>query len=104
MRHQAIERLLPSAYQRAATAGSVLRTLLEVMQDMHAPDEAVLDSVDEQFEAYRARDQLLPFLARWLALDHLVPQSGAQLPMPVGRLRDLLAEGASLAQLRGTPE
>src|SRR6266545_4954154 len=76
MRHQAIERLLPSAYQRAATSGSMLSALLEVMEDMHAPDETVLETVDDLFTAYRTRNQLLPFLARWLALDHLVPQGG----------------------------
>jgi phage tail-like protein len=108
MRHQAIERLLPYAYQRAATSASVLSALLHVMEDMHAPDEAVLETVDDLFAAYRAPDRLLPFLARWLALDHLIPQGGAgqaeRLPIPIGRLRDLVAEGAALAQLRGTPE
>jgi phage tail-like protein len=108
MRHQAIERLLPAAYQRAATPGSVLSALLDVMEAMHAPDEAVLDSVDDLFAAYRTREQLVPFLARWLALDHLLPRTrpgaAAQPPGPVGRLRDLVAEGAVLAQLRGTPD
>src|SRR5262245_12252203 len=101
MRHQAIKRLLPAAYQRAATPRSVLNALLEVMDDLHAPDEAVLDTVDDLFTAYRTRDQLLPFLARWLALDHLVPPASAatpaRLPMPAGRLRNLVAEGARLA-------
>lgn len=108
MRHRAIERLLPAAFQRAATTGSVLSALLDVMEAMHAPDEAVLATVDDLFAAYRTRDQLLPYLARWLALDHLIPQAGAgaaaRLPMPMGRLRNLVAEGAALAQLRGTPE
>jgi phage tail-like protein len=108
MRHQAIERLLPSAYQRAATSGSVLSALLDVMEGMHAPDEAVLETVDDLFWAYRTRDQLVPFLARWLALDSIAPIRGigavARLPMPTGRLRNLVAEGASLAQLRGTPQ
>lgn len=96
MRHQAIERLLPAAYQRAATRGSVLYALLDVMEGMHAPDEEVLETVDDLFAAYRTRDELLPFLARWLALEHL--------PVPAGRLRNLIAEGAALAQWRGTPE
>jgi hypothetical protein len=126
MRHQAIERLLPAAYQRAATPGSVLSALLDVMEAMHAPDEAVLDNVDDLFAAYRTRGQLLPFLARWLALDHLVPPgrpggaggAGAaglassllapggatRLALPAGRLRDLVAEGATLAQSRGTAD
>jgi phage tail-like protein len=108
MRHQAIERLLPAAYQRAAIQGSVLYALLDVMETMHAPDEEVLATVDDLFAAYRTRDQLLPFLARWLALDHLLPPAdagaSARLPVPVGRLRNLVAEGAALAQWRGTPE
>jgi phage tail-like protein len=109
MRHQAIERLLPAAYQRAAAPGSVLNALLDVMETMHAPDEAVLDTVDDLFAAYRTQDSFVPFLARWLVLDHLLPQpragrNDARLPVPVGRLRDLVAEGAALAQWRGTPD
>ena len=108
MRHQAIERLLPAAFQRAATPGSPLRALLEVMEELHAPDEAILDSVDELFRPYRTPDAFVPYLAGWLALDHLLPAPGrsapgGQLPMPVGRLRDLVAHGAELAQWRGTP-
>lgn len=105
MRHQAIERLLPAAYQRAATPGSVLSALLDVMEAMHAPDEVLLDGVDDLFAAYRTRAHLLPYLARWLALDHLVPQvgrGGAGSAVAAGRLRDLVAEGAALAQWRGT--
>jgi phage tail-like protein len=113
MRHQAIERLLPAAYQRAAAPGSVLNVLLDVMEAMHAPDEAVLDTVDDLFSAYRTLEPFVPFLARWLALDHLLPHAfekvparaaDGRLPIPVGRLRDLVAEGAALAQWRGTPE
>jgi phage tail-like protein len=108
MRYEAIERLLPPAYQREAMTGTVLGALLHVMQDLHAPDEAVLETVDDLFTAYQTRERLLPFLARWLALDHLVPQAGigpgAPLPMPAGRLRNLVAKGAALAQRRGTPD
>jgi phage tail-like protein len=107
MRHQAIERLLPAAYQRAATPGSVLSTLLDVMEAMHAPDEAVLDGVEDLFAAYRSADHLVPFLARWLALDHLLAPTGPRAAADAsghGRLRDLVAEGAALAQLRGTPQ
>ena len=46
-----------------------------------------------------------PFLARWVAMDHLVasPRPDAPLPLPVGRLRDLVANAALLARWRGTP-
>ena len=107
MRRQAIERLLPVGYQRAAASSGVLTALLDVMEVMHEPDEALLEAVDNLFAPYRAPDHLLPFLARWVALDHVLPAGGSyresRLPVPIGRLRTLVAEGASLAQWRGTP-
>ncbi|TQS43388.1 phage tail protein [Cryptosporangium phraense] len=101
MRRRAIERLLPAAYQRAAVDGSVLAALLDVMEALHEPDEALIDDVDRLFTPYLTTDDLVPFLARWVALDHLVASSGALVPL--GRLRNLLAESAALARVRGTP-
>lgn len=106
MRRQAIERMLPAAFQRAATANSPLWSLLWVMEDLHAPDEAILDSVDELFVPYRTRERFVAYLASWLALDHLLPPPGGStddVDIPLGRLRNLVAEGAALAQWRGTP-
>jgi phage tail-like protein len=105
MRRAAIERLLPLAYQRAAVSGSVLAALLDVMETLHAPDEAVLDDVDDLYTPYRSTDGLAAFLTRWVAMDHVIESTNpdAPLPMPMGRLRDLVAEGAALAQWRGTP-
>ncbi|MFF0656414.1 phage tail protein [Micromonospora tulbaghiae] len=105
MRRAAIERLLPAAYQRAAGPGSVLGALLEVMEALHAPDEAVLADVDALFGPYRTPDGFVAYLTRWVAMDHVVaaPRADAPLPLPVGRLRDLVAHGALLARWRGTP-
>ncbi|MEU5722177.1 phage tail protein [Micromonospora sp. NPDC047738] len=105
MRRAAIERLLPAAYQRAAGPGSVLGALLDVMEALHAPDEAVLADVDALFAPYRAGDGFVAYLTRWVAMDHVVaaPRADAPLPLPVGRLRDLVAHGALLARWRGTP-
>lgn len=100
MQRQIIERLLPAAYQRAVTPGSVLATLLEVMEGMLEPDDALLETVDELFAPYRTTDRLVAFLAGWVALDHLRPETGAIIS--AGRLRNLVAEGALLAQWRGT--
>jgi phage tail-like protein len=100
MRRAAIERLLPLAYQRAATDGSVLDALLEVMEALHAPDEAALEGVDALFTPYRSPDRFVAYLTRWTAMDHAVSAAG---DVAVGRLRDLVAEGAALAQWRGTP-
>jgi phage tail-like protein len=106
MRRSAIERLLPAGYQQAAGPGSVLAALLEVMEGMHAPSERLLASVAELFSPYRTPDELVPFLVGWVALDHLAPWSRpaeeSLPPVPVGRLRDLLAAGATIAQWRGT--
>ncbi|WP_431932388.1 phage tail protein [Micromonospora sp. RP3T] len=105
MRRTAIERLLPAAYQRAAGPGSVLGALLDVMEALHAPDEAVLADVDALFGPYRTPDGFVAYLTRWVAMDHVVaaPRAAAPPPLPLGRLRDLVAHGALLARWRGTP-
>lgn len=107
MRRQTIERLLPTAYQRAATEGSVLHALLDVMEALHAPDEELLANVDALFAPYSAPERFVPFLTGWVTLDYLVgvPRPGGELrlPLPAGRVRDLIANGAALAKLRGTP-
>lgn len=97
MRRPAIDRLLPTAYQQAAGPGSPLGALLDLMEQLHGPDEELLDRIEDIAAPYRAPDRLLPYLAGWVALDHL-----AAVPIPVGRLRDLVAHGAELAQWRGT--
>jgi phage tail-like protein len=113
MRRQAIERLLPAVYQRTAGPDSVLGAVLEVMEQMHAPDEERLETVDDLFSPYRTPDRFVAFLAGWVALDPFVaPGSASGLAnghagglaasVPVGRLRDLVATGAEMAQWRGT--
>ena len=97
MRRESIERLLPAAYQRAAVPASPLAALLDVMEVLHAPSEARLVAVDDLFAPYRTPDAFVAFLARWVALgDHLIGTT------EVGRLRDLVANAARLAQWRGT--
>jgi phage tail-like protein len=112
MLRQSIERLLPAVYQRSALPGGVLAALLDAMETLHAPTEAALAAVEDLFHPYRAPDRLVPFLARWVALDHVLPISRAgttaaadevsRLPIPIGRLRDLVASAPALAQRRGT--
>jgi phage tail-like protein len=97
MRRESIERLLPAAYQRAALPASPLGALLDVMEVLHAPSEARLAAVEDLFAPYRTPDGFVAFLARWVALgDHLIGTTD------VGRLRDLVANAAFLAQWRGT--
>ncbi len=116
MRRAAIERLLPPAYQRAATDGSVLAALLAVMEALHRPGEEVIDGVADLSDPYRTPDAMVVFLAHWVAMDQVLdrpaPDHGdrdlgrgpvAQ-TIPVGRLRNLVAEGAWLARHRGTAD
>jgi phage tail-like protein len=104
MQRAAIERLLPAAYQREATDGSVLAAVLDVMETLQAPSMRTLAAVDDLFAPYRTPDHLVTFLARWVALDHLLPSARRESStvIPVGRVRNLVARGAELAQWRGT--
>lgn len=108
MHSQAIKRLLPSAYQHAAGEQTVLAALLDVMEVLHAPDEALLGDFGAQFAPYTARDDFLAFLARWVTLDHLVgvrrPGVADPLLIPPAQMRNLIAEAAALAQVRGTSD
>jgi phage tail-like protein len=90
MRSDNIVQLLPAAYQRVFHPGGPLAALLGVMEDLHAASEEQLSHVEDLFHPYRSPDRLLPFLARWVAVDHL------------GSRRDLIRGGAALAQSRGT--
>jgi phage tail-like protein len=108
MRSQTIKRLLPAAYQHAADDETVLAALLDAMEVLQAPDEELLGDFDAQFAPYTARDDFLAFLARWVALDHLVGvrRSGSSDPLliPSTQMRNLIAQAAALAQVRGTSD
>ena len=115
MHRDAIERLLPTVYQLAARPGSPLDAALQVMADLHEPDEALLLAIEEIFDPYRAPPAFVPWLTRWVGLDWLVADepddvegAGAAGVRPgafapgLGRLRDVVAIGHALAQWRGT--
>lgn len=113
MHRDAVERLLPTMYQLAARPGSPLDAALHVMADLHEPDEVLLAAIESVFDPYRAPDAFVPWLTRWVGLDWLVAgeddgadrawtdPADAFLP-GLGRLRDVVAAGAALAQWRGT--
>jgi phage tail-like protein len=109
MKKQRIERLLPAVFQNAVQAGNPLFAILDVMETMHAPSESTLDSLDGNFNPYRAPDTFVPYLAGWVDLEMLfdVPRSDGPSSIPslstgLGRLRELTAAAVTLSQWRGT--
>jgi phage tail-like protein len=112
MKRVDIELLLPEIFRRTLSrqGDSPLLAFLDVMERLHAPSEAVIDSLDTFFDPYRAPDVFIPYLASWLDLDPLWIDSPERFtaktlppfPTGVGRLRALVAEAAFLSQWRGT--
>jgi phage tail-like protein len=94
MKRTEIARLLPGVFQRALDGGPLL-ALLDVMEALHAPSEAVLADLDALFNPYRAPDAFVPLLARWVDLDLPVTTG-------LGRMRELVAAGVELSRWRGT--
>jgi len=107
------DRLLPEVMRRTVLPGSPMAAVLDVMEALHAPSEAVLRRIDRVFDPYDAPRGFLPVLARWVDLAWLLdrqapvdPRRGG-IPAPSlstgdGRLRELIAAASWLAQRRGT--
>lgn len=95
MRSSEIQRLLPGVIQRTLEPGRPLAALLEVMEALHAPSEAVLAELEALFHPYRTPDAFVPFLASWVDVN--LPVTTGQ-----GRLRELVAAAGELSRWRGT--
>ena len=110
MKRNEIETLLPSVFQRTLWPGNPLVTLLQIMEDLHAPAEEVLDSLELFFNPYHTPDEFVPYLASWVDLARLLteaPEALRATDLPtyaagLGRLRELSAAAAKLSQWRGT--
>lgn len=110
MKPNEIAHLLPGIFQRTLKPGNPLTALLEVMDGLSAIPEETLEHLEAFFNPYRTPDRFVPFLADWVDLEWLLVQSPNErqqtgvdpLPSGLGRLRELVAASASLAQMRGT--
>lgn len=107
MEQSKIKTYLPAVFQRTAHAGNPLTTLLDVMEDLHAPSEDVLAGVDRFFDARRTPDGFVPFLAQWVNIDRIFAadvtlESDSTLMPKIGYLRELVANATFLSQWRGT--
>lgn len=107
----AIAKLLPGLFRDSCERGGVLDALLVVMEGCLMPSERVLSSLDAWFDPRRAPDDFLRLLATWTSL---IPYVGGvefegtdrrtRWSVDSGNLRELVANVASLARLRGTRE
>jgi phage tail-like protein len=104
-----IKKLLPAVFQSAVRPGTPLFAILDVLETMHAPVESALDRLDVTFDAHRAPDAFVPYLASWVDLEVLLDvrhrqglASNPSLSTGLGRLRELTAAAMTLSQWRGT--
>jgi phage tail-like protein len=110
MKRTEIKHLLPGIFQSTLAEGTPLSAILEVMEALHAPSEEQLRALDANFNPYRAPDDFVPFLARWVDLDRLFEKPVQQrqsspprlFPTGLGSLRAQVAAAAYLSQWRGT--
>lgn len=112
MKREEIKNILPHVFQQTLRPASPLSALLEVMELLHEPAEAVLSQLETYFNAYGTPDLFVPYLACWVDLDRFYPFYSAQ-PLEIqrsvdpissgtGQLRELIAAAAYLSQWRGT--
>jgi len=113
MKQDEIVLLLPEIFQRTyrqngeATQGegNVLSALLGVMEHLQEPDEAILENLDHYFDPDLVPDakrgEFLPFLARWLDMDWVLPPSG-EYEAGLFCLHNLILSASHLALVRGT--
>jgi phage tail-like protein len=106
MKRTDIETLLPNIFQRTLREKSPLQAVLDVMETLHAPDEALLNKIDTFFNPRLTRDDFVAYLARWVDLGWLLKDSShaeqGSISTGLGRLRELVAAAAYMSQWRGT--
>lgn len=107
MKRTEIESLLPGIFQQTIRSGDLLAALLNAMETLHAPSEAVLANLERYFDPYRTPDAFVPYLAGWVDLESLLvgvdeEANAASFPTGLGQLRELVAAAAFISKWRGT--
>ncbi|MDP2354768.1 MAG: phage tail protein [Beijerinckiaceae bacterium] len=106
MEMRLIPRLLPEAMQMGVTPGSVLETLVGIMQSHLTPDEMILGDLDRWFDPRRAPEDFLMMLAGWVGLERtLVSEIDSATARPTidsAAIRELILRAAEFARERGT--
>ncbi len=86
---------LPVVFQRAVDAGGPLAALVDVMAQLHAPAEQVLDDLAGHVDPWQTPARFVPMLARWVHMD-------IGLAVDAARQRALIASAVRLWRERGT--
>src|SRR5262245_14004701 len=113
MKRVEIERLLPGIFQRTISydpetlKGNPLYAFLEVMEGLQAQDEGVVANLAQYFNPYLSPLNFVPYLASWVDLAPILKPTSASellsdLPIGIGRLRELILAAAFLSEWRGT--
>ena len=104
MRADLAARLLPDVYRRVVGSSAPLGAILDVMERLHAPVEAVLADLPTYFDPQRTPPSFVPFLARWVDLDRWLDDGSDRFDTGTGRLRQVVAAASELSRMRGTAE
>jgi hypothetical protein len=107
-----IQRFLPENFRLAASdPRGVTQAMLQAMEALHAPDEAIIDGIDSYFSPIRVPADKAEFVllqASWLGLERYFNWSGGRpgagmpsFPGGIANLRLLVAEAARLLRERG---
>jgi hypothetical protein len=112
LKREAICELLPEVFRRTAHSGTPLFEFLGVLEQFHAPAEAILSQPSETFNPRSTDDRMLPFLSRWVNLDWLFepmvenwkgrPKESVPFPPGIASMRELIALGFRLNRESGT--
>ncbi len=116
MKRVEIEQLLPEIIRRTVRPGAPITALLDVMEHLHQPSEALLLELDRHFDPARCGDSMAPYLSGWVDLDWLLSRAEGPsrkvagdsrqgvrfFAAGTGRLRQLIARAYQLSQWRGT--
>lgn len=112
MEASVIQQFLPENFRlAAANPQGVTRAMLEVMAQLHRPDEDIIEGIDSFFSPLRVDDGHAGFVmlqASWLGLERYFNWSGGRagagtpnFPGGTANLRLLVAEAADLLRKRG---
>src|SRR5688572_20008387 len=104
MKKDEIVALMPALFQRAASEGSPLDTLLGVMEQMHAGAEQGLETLAANLDPRRSPEPWLNMLASWFGLDRSLTETrkGEAIPRGLAGVRELLPLWMPLQRARGT--